>query len=176
MNAKLIKRILLWAVGFPLALIVTLAAVLFVSHEIAPSPTEKAVFKVLSIFTPVGTILENTKSVEPAYQALAAKDYDRVMELCDSLQENSGVTPIELNLVRYSVCMKTNRFRAAEFHLKKAVASFSGRQRFYYRIFHDRSEPPLPGPSQTPSQASQTTIPSQKTEFFSFLPSCIEKL
>jgi serine phosphatase RsbU (regulator of sigma subunit) len=126
MNSKLIKRILLWAVAFPLALIVTLAAVFFVSHEIAPTPTEKAVIKVLSIFTPVGTILENTKSVEPAYQALAAKDYDRVMELCDSLQENSGVTPIELNLVRYSVCMKTNHFRAAEFHLKKAVASFSG--------------------------------------------------
>ena len=64
--------------------------------------------------------------MEPAYQALERGDYDRVMALCDSLQEHSSVSAVELNLLRATVCLRTKRHRSGEVYLKKAVASFSG--------------------------------------------------
>jgi tetratricopeptide (TPR) repeat protein len=128
MKRKLIKRILLWGVGLPVSLIVALAAVFFACYAIAPDSTEKAVVKVISIFTPLGTLIENTESVHPAYVALEAKDYDRVMQICDSLHEHSNVTDIELNLVRSTICLNTKRFRAAEIYLKKAIASYTGQE------------------------------------------------
>ena len=126
MNRRIIKRVLFWAVGFPLALIVILVGLLFVGDQLAPDTTEKAVVKVVSLFTPFGTYIDNVRAVEPAYQALEKGDYDRVMALCDSLQEQSSVSAVELNLLRATACLKNNRHRSGEVYLKKAVASFSG--------------------------------------------------
>ena len=126
MNRRIIKRVLFWAVGFPLVLIVILVGLLFVGDQLAPDTTEKAVVKVVSLFTPFGTYIDNVRAVEPAYQALEKGDYDRVMALCDSLQEQSSGSAVELNLLRATACLKNNRHRSGEVYLKKAVASFSG--------------------------------------------------
>ena len=128
MEKKSIKRIILWAVGIPLGLIVSITVFAVAAFEVAPDPSRNVMIKVASVFTPLQEFIDKGDALAPAYQALANGDYERVNEICDSLEENSSVPEIDLQLLRSTVNARTNRRKAAEFCLKKACASFKGRQ------------------------------------------------
>lgn len=120
---KWIKRVLLWGVGLPVALLIALEVTL----ECLPQEySNRIIDRIASIFIPIydyGTIDRNVDLV------LAQKNlnhYDAALALCDSLEEYSKFPPTVANAMRACIFMDKNQLKVMEFYLKKALESNIG--------------------------------------------------
>jgi serine phosphatase RsbU (regulator of sigma subunit) len=120
---KWMKRVLLWGVGLPVALLIALEVTL----ECLPQEySNRIIDRIASIFIPIydyGTIDRNVDLV------LAQKNlnhYDAALALCDSLEEYSKFPPTVANAMRASIFMDKNQLKVMEFYLKKALESNIG--------------------------------------------------
>ena len=117
------KRVLLWGVGLPVALLIALEVTL----ECLPQEySNRIIDRIASIFIPIydyGTIDRNVDLV------LAQKNlnhYDAALALCDSLEEYSKFPPTVANAMRACIFMDKNQLKVMEFYLKKALESNIG--------------------------------------------------
>lgn len=120
---KWMKRVLLWGVGLPVALLIALEVTL----ECLPQEySNRIIDRIASIFIPIydyGTIDRNVDLV------LAQKNlnhYDAALALCDSLEEYSKFPPTVANAMRACIFMDKNQLKVMEFYLKKALESNIG--------------------------------------------------
>lgn len=120
---KWMKRVLLWGVGQPVALLIALEVTL----ECLPQEySNRIIDRIASIFIPIydyGTIDRNVDLV------LAQKNlnhYDAALALCDSLEEYSKFPPTVANAMRACIFMDKNQLKVMEFYLKKALESNIG--------------------------------------------------
>ena len=120
---KWMKRVLLWGVGLPVALLIALEVTL----ECLPQEySNRIIDRIASIFIPLddyGTIDRNVDLV------LAQKNlnhYDAALALCDSLEEYSKFPPTVANAMRACIFMDKNQLKVMEFYLKKALESNIG--------------------------------------------------
>ena len=96
---KKTRRILLWVLGWPLAIVAAVAAMGGATYCVAPEATMNATIKVMSVITP----------------------------LQETLQDNTGLQKIDQQMKQFAAYTREEQSRAAEICLKKAVASCTGK-------------------------------------------------
>ncbi len=120
---KWIKRVLLWGIVLPVALVIAL----FVAIECLPQEYGDRVGNwILSLFIPVQDYEAADKDATLIYEQIKLKNYDAALTLCDSLEGRSKLPAISLNSFRAAAYMYMNQPRLEEFYRRKALESFTG--------------------------------------------------
>ena len=120
---KWIKRVLLWGVGLPVALLIALEVTL----ECLPQEYGDRVGNwILSLFIPVQDYEAADKDATLIYEQIKLKNYDAALTLCDSLEGRSKLPAISLNSFRAAAYMYMNQPRLEEFYFRKVLESFTG--------------------------------------------------
>ena len=120
---KWIKRVLLWGIVLPVALVIAL----FVAIECLPQEYGDRVGNwILSLFIPVQDYEAADKDSNLIYEQIKLKNYDAALTLCDSLEGRSKLPAISLNSFRAAAYMYMNQPRLGEFYFRKVLESFTG--------------------------------------------------
>ena len=120
---KWIKRVLLWGLCFPIALVIAL----FVTIECLPDKYGNPVINwVFSLFMPLQDYEAANKDSNLILGQIKIKDYDAALALCDSLEGRSKLPSISINGFRAKAYQNMNKPRLEEFYLRKALESFTG--------------------------------------------------
>ena len=120
---KWIKRVLLWGLCFPIALVIAL----FVTIECLPDKYGNPVINCFfSLFMPLQDYEAANKDSNLILGQIKIKDYDAALALCDSLEGRSKLPSISINGFRAKAYQNMNQLRLEEFYLRKALESFTG--------------------------------------------------
>ncbi len=120
---KWIKRVLLWAVGLPVVLVIAL----YVTLECLPQEYSNRVFEWgLSFFVPFHDYEEADKDSDLIFEQLKLKNYDAALTLCDSLEGRTKLPATSLNGLRANVYLQQDQPKVGEFYLRKTLESFTG--------------------------------------------------
>ena len=120
---KWMKRVLLWGVGLPVALLIALEVTL----ECLPQEYGDRVGNwILSLFIPVQDYEAASKDADLIFDQIKQKNYEAALTLCDSLEGRSKLPAISLNSFRAAAYMYMNQPRLEEFYFRKVLESFTG--------------------------------------------------
>ena len=120
---KWMKRVLLWGVGLPVALLIALEVTL----ECLPQEYGDRVGNwILSLFIPVQDYEAADKDADLIFDQIKQKNYEAALTLCDSLEGRSKLPAISLNSFRAAAYMYMNQPKLGEFYFRKVLESFTG--------------------------------------------------
>ena len=120
---KWIKRVLLWGIVLPVALVIAL----FVAIECLPQEYGDRVGNwILSLFIPVQDYEAADKDADLIFDQIKQKNYEAALTLCDSLEGRSKLPAISLNSFRAAAYMYMNQPKLGEFYFRKVLESFTG--------------------------------------------------
>jgi serine phosphatase RsbU (regulator of sigma subunit) len=120
---KWIKRVLLWAVGLPVALVLAL----YVTLECLPEEySDRIMDWGASFFIPIQDYEAADKDFFQIIEQVNLKNYDAAFALCDSLEGHSKLPATTLNYVRAITYRNMNQPKLEEFYLRKVLESFTG--------------------------------------------------
>ena len=120
---KWIKRVLLWGVGMPVALLIALEVIM----ECLPQEyADRICDRIASIFIPIDDYNTIDKNTNLIIAQMNLNHYDAALALCDSLEEYSIFPPTTANETRASIYLHKNQPKVTEFYLKKALESYTG--------------------------------------------------
>ena len=120
---KWMKRVLLWGVGLPVALLIALEVTL----ECLPQEYGDRVGNwILSLFIPVQDYEAASKDADLIFDQIKQKNYEAALTLCDSLEGRSKLPAISLNSFRAAAYMYMNQPKLGEFYFRKVLESFTG--------------------------------------------------
>ena len=120
---KWIKRVLLWGIVLPVALVIAL----FVAIECLPQEYGDRVGNwILSLFIPVQDYEAASKDADLIFDQIKQKNYEAALTLCDSLEGRSKLPAISLNSFRAAAYMYMNQPKLGEFYFRKVLESFTG--------------------------------------------------
>ena len=123
---KIVKRIIWWVVGIlatPVVLWLALGGLGVVAPEFA---NEKIYPVIASLFLDYDDFLEEQEATDPVIEAFSAKDYQRALALCDSLQEVKPRYETNYFFIKSATYKALGQERAFEFWMKKALESYQG--------------------------------------------------
>jgi len=123
---KWIKRVLLWGMGFPVALIVGLFLILEITSSIAPELFDEKVLPVIKHALKVDIFDEQEHDFNLITTQLERKNYDSVHVVCDSLEGRTKVFKLDLHFFHAVAYKLQKQYKAAEFQLRKSLEAFSG--------------------------------------------------
>ena len=117
------KRVLLWGIVLPVALVIAL----FVAIECLPQEYGDRVGNwILSLFIPVQDYEAASKDADLIFDQIKQKNYEAALTLCDSLEGRSKLPAISLNSFRAAAYMYMNQPKLGEFYFRKVLESFTG--------------------------------------------------
>ena len=120
---KWMKRVLLWGIVLPVALVIAL----FVAIECLPQEYGDRVGNwILSLFIPVQDYEAASKDADLIFDQIKQKNYEAALTLCDSLEGRSKLPAISLNSFRAAAYMYMNQPKLGEFYFRKVLESFTG--------------------------------------------------
>ena len=120
---KWIKRVLLWGLCFPIALVIALYLII----GSLPEEDSNRVFDwVASIFIPIDDYNAADEDSNMLLGHIKLKNYDAVLAACDSLEGRSKLPAISINGYRALAYANMNQPRLKEFYLRKGLESFTG--------------------------------------------------
>ena len=120
---KWMKRVLLWGIVLPVALVIAL----FVAIECLPQEYGDRVGNwILSLFIPVQDYEAADKDADLIFDQIKQKNYEAALTLCDSLEGRSKLPAISLNSFRAAAYMYMNQPKLGEFYYRKVLESFTG--------------------------------------------------
>ena len=123
---KWIKRLLLWVIGFPVALIVGLFLLLEIANWIAPELFDEKFLPVLKHVLKVDIYDEQEHDLNLITTQFNRKNYDSVHVVCDSLEGRTKVFKTDLHFFHAAAYKMQKQYKAAEFQLRKSIEAFSG--------------------------------------------------
>jgi len=120
---KWIKRVLLWGVGLPVALLIALEVTL----ECIPQEYANRVLdKIASIFVPIDDYNAINRNADLIVAQTQLNNDDAALAICDSLETYAKFPPTTANAIRASIYLHKNQPKVSEFYLKKSLESFTG--------------------------------------------------
>ena len=120
---KWIKRVLLWGIGLPVALIIAL----YVTFECLPDEYgDRAANWCLSLFIPIQDYEAANKDSDLIFDQIKQKNYEAALTLCDSLEGRSKLPATTLNCLRAISYQNMNQPKLGEFYFRKVLESFTG--------------------------------------------------
>ena len=120
---KWIKRVLLWGIGLPVALIIAL----YVTISCLPEKYGNRVIDwIASIFIPIYDYHAADRDVALIFAQTEQKNYEAALTLCDSLEGCSKLPATTLNFLRASLYQNMNQPKLGEFYFRKVLESFTG--------------------------------------------------
>ena len=120
---KWIKRVLLWGIALPVALVIAL----YVAIDCLPDEySDRAANWCLSLFIPIQDYEAADKDSDLIFDQIKQKNYEAALTLCDSLEGRSKLPAISLNSFRAAAYMYMNQPRLEEFYFRKVLESFTG--------------------------------------------------
>ena len=120
---KWIKRVLLWGVALPVALIIALYLIV----GFLPDKYSNSVYDAIaSIFIPIYEYDAADRDVALIFAQTEQKNYEAALTLCDSLEGRSKLPATTLNFLRASLYQKMNRPKLEEFYFRKVLETFTG--------------------------------------------------
>ncbi len=120
---KWIKRVLLWGIGLPVALIVAL----YVTFEFLPDEYgDRAANWCLSLFIPIQDYEAANRDAALIFAQTNQKNYEAALTLCDSLEGRSKLPATTLNYLRAFSYQNMNQPKLGEFYFRKVLESFTG--------------------------------------------------
>ena len=120
---KWIKRVLLWGIGLPVALIIAL----YVTFECLPDEYgDRAANWCLSLFIPIQDYEAADRDGALIFAQIKQKNYEAALTLCDSLEGRSKLPATTLNCLRAISYQNMNQPKLGEFYYRKVLESFTG--------------------------------------------------
>ena len=120
---KWIKRVLLWGIGLPVALIIAL----YVTFEFLPDEYgDRAANWCLSLFIPIQDYEAANRDAALIFAQTNQKNYEAALTLCDSLEGRSKLPATTLNYLRAFSYQNMNQPKLGEFYYRKVLESFTG--------------------------------------------------
>ena len=120
---KWIKRVLLWGIGLPVALIIAL----YVTIECLPDEYgDRAANWCLSLFIPIQDYEAANRDAALIFAQTKQKNYEAALTLCDSLEGRSKLPATTLNYLRAISYQNMNQPKLGEFYFRKVLESFTG--------------------------------------------------
>ena len=120
---KWIKRVLLWGIGLPVALIIAL----YVTFECLPDEYgDRAANWCLSLFIPIQDYEAADRDGALIFAQIKQKNYEAALTLCDSLEGRSKLPATTLNCLRAISYQNMNQPKLGEFYFRKVLESFTG--------------------------------------------------
>lgn len=120
---KWIKRVLLWGIGLPVALIIAL----YVTFEFLPDEYgDRAANWCLSLFIPIQDYEAANRDAALIFAQTNQKNYEAALTLCDSLEGRSKLPATTLNYLRAISYQNMNQPKLGEFYFRKVLESFTG--------------------------------------------------
>ena len=120
---KWIKRVLLWGIALPVALVIAL----YVAIDCLPDEySDRAANWCLSLFIPIQDYEAADKDSDLRFDQIKQKNYEAALTLCDSLEGRSKLPAISLNSFRAAAYMYMNQPKLGEFYFRKVLESFTG--------------------------------------------------
>ena len=120
---KWMKRVLLWGVGLPVALLIALEVTL----ECLPQEYGDRVGNwILSLFIPVQDYEAADRDAALIFDQIKQKNYEAALTLCDSLEGRSKLPATTLNCLRAISYQNMNQPKLGEFYFRKVLESFTG--------------------------------------------------
>jgi serine phosphatase RsbU (regulator of sigma subunit) len=120
---KWIKRVLLWGIGLPVALIIAL----YVTIECLPDEYgDRAANWCLSLFIPIQDYDAADRDAALIFAQTKQKNYEAALTLCDSLEGRSKLPATTLNCLRAFSYQNMNQPKLGEFYYRKVLESFTG--------------------------------------------------
>jgi len=120
---KWIKRVLLWGIGLPVALIIAL----YVTFEFLPDEYgDRAANWCLSLFIPIQDYEAANRDAALIFAQTKQKNYEAALTLCDSLEGRSKLPATTLNYLRAISYQNMNQPKLGEFYFRKVLESFTG--------------------------------------------------
>ena len=120
---KWIKRVLLWGIALPVALVI----VLYVAIDCLPDEYgDRAANWCLSLFIPIQDYEAASKDADLIFDQINLKNFDAALTVCDSLEGRSKLPATSLNDIRAGIYIRQKQNKVGEFYLRKALESFTG--------------------------------------------------
>lgn len=120
---KWLKRVLLWGVGLPVALLISL----IVTLECLPQEYADSILdKIASIFVPIDDYKTINSNAGLIMAQVELNHDDAALAICDSLEAYSKFPPTTANTLRASIYLHKNQPKVSEFYLKKSLESYTG--------------------------------------------------
>ena len=120
---KWMKRVLLWGIGLPVALIIAL----YVTFEFLPDEYgDRAANWCLSLFIPIQDYEAANRDAALIFAQTEQKNYEAALTLCDSLEGRSKLPATTLNYLRAFSYQNMNQPKLGEFYFRKVLESFTG--------------------------------------------------
>ena len=120
---KWIKRVLLWGIALPVALVIAL----YVAIDCLPDEYgDRAANWCLSLFIPIQDYEAASKDADLIFDQINLKNFDAALTVCDSLEGRSKLPATTLNSFRAAAYMYMNQPRLEEFYFRKVLESFTG--------------------------------------------------
>ena len=125
---KWIKRLLLWCIVFPIALIFSIYLLLEAAYTIAPEKIDDVTSRAFAKILQVDIFDEQEDDFNRINSLLKSEKYDSVHVVCDSLQGRTKVFEVDLHFYHAVAYINQKQNKMAEYQLRKAIASFSGKK------------------------------------------------
>jgi len=120
---KWTKRVLLWAVGLPVALIIALV----ITEEFLPAKYGEPM--VNWVAEKIFSIVDDQKAYHDfllVTKQFTIKDYDKALYLCDSLEGRTTMPQIRLDQIRADIYDRMGQTKVAEFYYRKSFEEYNG--------------------------------------------------
>ena len=122
---KWVKRLLLWLIGFPVALILVLYISLELCVMVAPDSFDRAIDSVLRRWMRVDVFDDMEGDLKLIAAPLNHQNYDSVHVVCDSLEGRTKIPNVDLHFFHGVAYINQKRPKLAEFQFRKALSSFT---------------------------------------------------
>ena len=120
---KWIKRVLLWGIALPVALVIAL----YVAIDCLPDEYgDRAANWCLSLFIPIQDYEAASKDADLIFDQIKQKNYEAALTLCDSLEGRSKLPATTLNDIRAGIYIQQKQDKVGEFYFRKVLESFTG--------------------------------------------------
>ena len=123
---KWIKRMLLWGIGFPIALILGLYITSEIIYLIIPEKMDTILDRAFTYITGISDLDKMNEDSKLLTTQLDRKNYDSVHVICDSLEGRTKLPPIDLHFYHGVSYIQERKPKVAEYQFKKAITSFTG--------------------------------------------------
>ena len=120
---KWIKRVLLWGIVLPVALIIALYLIVAFLPDKYSDPV---IDWIASIFIPIDDYHAANEDADLIFDQINLKNYDAALTVCDSLEGHSKLPALSINYLRAIAYQDMNQPKLEEFYFRKSLESFTG--------------------------------------------------